>query len=251
MTVTANLLKLFRVDQQLRGLQTRLQAADRFHQEQLRLLRELEGKHGTLSKQLVTLKASVASQENEAATVDTRMAALREQMNQARTNKEYSAFLAELNTLKAQKDGIEKGELEQMEKVEALEKQVGELAVQAKERTLIVDRAKSDRDAKESEIAGRLAELRGQREAVAKEIPPTSLKEYQELLDRRGDDAMSHVEVLDRRNHEWTCGSCMMALPMETINSLSRGHLTRCAACRCFLYTEEDVVSKKKQAVDA
>lgn len=255
MTVTAKLLKLFRVDQQIRGLRGRLDAAERFLAVQSEQLKELTARHKALALQLKQLKTAVSSDEGEAARIETRMNALREQMNASRTNKEYSAFLNELNLLKAQKDEVEKNELGSMEKVETLQKQVSEVESQKAERDKIVAQATTDRDARAAEIKDRLNELTAQRVVLAKEVPADLMKQYEELVRRVGDEAMSHVEVLDRRNHEWTCGSCQMALPVETINSISGGRFTRCSACGCILYTEEDVVSKtvkktKKQAAN-
>lgn len=256
MTVTAKLLGLFRVDQQIRGLRSRLDTAERFLRLQQAQLDELTSKHKSTSASLKQLKTAVAGEEGEAARIDARINALREQMNAARTNKEYSAFLNELNVLKSQKDEIEKAELGEMEKVEAAEKALAEIEKQRAEREAIVKQASSDRDARNAEIKDRLAELTAQREGLVKEVPADAMRIYAELLQRQGEAAMSHVEVLDRRNHEWTCGSCQMTLTVETINSVSGGKLTRCGACGCILYTEEDVVaktvktSKKKHAAE-
>lgn len=245
MTVTASLLRLFRVDQQLRGLQTRLHAADRFLAEQERQFKELDVKHSALVTQLRQIKAAQGGYEGEVATVDARVATLREQMNAARTNKEYSAFLTELNTLKAQKEALEKDQIDSMEKIEALGKQIESATSQRGERTKMVEKARSDRSTKEAEIKDRVAELRTQRAALAKEVPADVLAILEDLIARRGDEAMAHVEVLDRRNHEWTCGACMMALPVQHINAIAAGKFTRCSNCQCILFTEEDVVSKK------
>ncbi|MCW5766167.1 MAG: hypothetical protein KIT68_09360 [Phycisphaeraceae bacterium] len=244
MSVTAKILKLFRADQQIRGLRGRLDAAERFLSVQAQQLGEIEKKHGALSAMLKQLKATVAGDEGEAKRIDARIDALREQMNAARTNKEYTAFLNELNLLKAQKDEIEKNELASMEKVEAVEKQVAEVQGQKAEREKIVAQARADRDARAAEIKDRLDELTGQRSELVKDVPAEQLRIYDELVRRLGDQAVSNVEVLDRRNHEWTCGSCQMALPVEKINGISAGRFTRCSACGCILFTEVDVVAK-------
>jgi hypothetical protein len=58
---------------------------------------------------------------------------------------------------------------------------------------------------------------------------------------------MAHVEELDRRHHEWTCGACQRVLPVETLNHIHAGRLVRCANCRAYLYTDrevDDIVSK-------
>lgn len=241
MTVTAKLLSLFRVDQQLRGLRTRLDAAERFLSIQVEQHKELDAKHAAIAAQVRSSKSAIGSDESETATIDARMATLREQMNAARTNKEYSAFLTELNSLKTQKDAIEKRELEQMEKLQALEKQALELATKRDERVKIVDTAKSDRDAKAAEIQGRLDELTAQRSKLAADVPKDALRVFEELVRARGDEAMAPVEVLDRRAHEYTCAACQMTLPVETLNHIVKGTLVRCANCQCILFSDAEL----------
>lgn len=248
MTVTAKLLRLFRVDQQLRGLRTRLDAADRFLATQSALLAELDTRLDALTVQVRSAKAAIGNDESETATIDARMATLREQMNSARTNKEYAAFLSELNALKAQKDGIEKRELEQMERLQGLEKQHAELTAQQAERVKVVEQARAERGQRESEIRGRLDELAAQRAAAAADVPADALKVFEDLVRARGDDAMAQVEVLDRCAHEYTCGACQMTLPVETLNHIVKGTFVRCATCQCILYSAEELDLHKKPA---
>ncbi len=256
MTVTARLLSLFRVDQQLRGLRTRLDAAERFLKTQSDQAKDLDAKLIATQTQARQAKASIGTDEGETAAIDARVATLREQMNGARTNKEYSAFLTELNTLKVQKDTIEKRELDQMERLQALEKQVAELEGQQAERAKIVEKARAERDQKASEISVRLNELTSQRGTLAADVPKDALRVFEELVTARGDEAMSHVEVLDRRAHEYTCASCQMTLPVETLNHIVKGTLVRCANCQCILFAESELdlhkpTPSKKKAKEA
>jgi len=252
MTVTAQLLKFFRVDQQLRGLQTRLTAADRFLVEQERQHEEIDSKHGKLTTTLRQSKAAQIAAETEAAAIETKMAALREQMNVSRTNKDYTVYLSELNALKVRKDEHEKSALAHMEQIESMTTEQAETETAKGQRAGMVSKAKSQRTVQENEIKDRCDELKGQRAALAKDISPSNLKLLEELISRRGDDAMSHVEELDRRNHEWTCGACNMAVTVQVINQITQGTLTRCTNCGCILFTEdlEDVKSKKAKQAD-
>ncbi len=246
MSVTAKLLSVFRVEQMLRGLKSRLTAAEKFLVDQERLLKVVDAETTKAAAELKQLKTSIAGEEGETASIDSRMEKLREQMGISKTNKEYSAFLAELNALKEKKEAIEKNELEEMSKVEELQKKNDERAAARDERAKIVERARADRDAKAAEIKDRVAELTAQRDALAKDIPAEAMKMLSDALALHGDEAMSAVEVVDRRNHEWSCSNCQMTLPVETVNAISMHKLTRCISCKCVLFTEEDVVSKKK-----
>src|SRR6185295_7164516 len=117
------LLRVFRVDQQLQGLQSRLRAAEKFLEEQTKQLQQIETKRDTVHTQLKQMQATVADHEGEMARLDARVEQLREQMNAARTNKEYKAFLTEINTIKADRSAAETAALEVMTKADELKKQ--------------------------------------------------------------------------------------------------------------------------------
>ena len=95
MTVTAKLLKLFRVDQQLRGLKTRLTEADRFLSVQDKHLKAIEATHTANDAQLKKAKIAQQADETEAQSVGERMDLIRTQMDAAGNSKLYAAFLNE------------------------------------------------------------------------------------------------------------------------------------------------------------
>jgi predicted nucleic acid-binding Zn-ribbon protein len=240
MSVTLQLLKLFQVDKQLRGLRSRLDGAEKFLAQQKAQLKEIDDKKNSLDAQVKQLRASQANDEGEAARVETRINTLREQMNSMKTAKEYGAAVSELNNYKEAKTKAEESALESMTKVEQLEGQLAELKKQREERAKLVAQADTDRTAREAEIKDRLEELKAQRAALAKDIPQDALNILEGLIKMRGDDAMCSVEILDRRNHEYSCSGCMMTLPVEVVNTMLAGRLTRCVSCSCIVYTEEE-----------
>ena len=80
MSVTAKLLSVFRVEQMLRGLKSRLTAAEKFLAEQERQLKVVDADFVKTAAELKQLKTSIAGEEGETASIDTRMDKLREQM---------------------------------------------------------------------------------------------------------------------------------------------------------------------------
>lgn len=241
MSVSQQLLELFRVDKQLRGLRNRLDAAEHFLSQQSRQLDELDASKRDLEQQLKGLKASLSNEEGEAARVEKKLASVREQMNSAKNSKEYNAFLAELNNYKQEKGEYETHALEAMSKTEQLAAQLQTVAAQHAERAKIAAQAKAERDARHAEIKDRLSELAAQRDSLASNIPAATRLEFEQLIKARGDEAMAHAEVIDRRSHECSCSACMMAIPVEAVNALLSGKLTKCPSCRCFLYMEQSV----------
>lgn len=241
MTVTEKLLKLFLVDKQLRGLQGRLQSAERFLNEQNSQLQLIDTKRGALEGQIRQATAAGAEHEGEAKRLEARMNTIREQMNSAQTNREYKAFLTEVNTLKADKDRFEASAIEVMEKVEQLRKQLDELNVQRADREKVRAVAEEDCKKRAEEIKDRLAELKTERSHLASDVPKDALGTFERLVELRGDDAMAHIEIHDRKRHEFNCGACMMTVPVEIVSGLlGAGRMARCVSCGCILYLSEE-----------
>lgn len=249
MDLTAKLLKVYLVDKQLRGLQSRLRAAERFHTDQSTQLQQIDTKKGSLESQLRQMQAVIADNEGEMKRLDERMATIREQMNTAQTNKEYKAFLTEMNTFKAERDRLETSALEQLTKAEELKKQVTELSGQREEREQVQKVAAGEKTQRADEIKDRVEELKNQRKLATADVPPDVLAKLELLIKQRGDEAMAPIEVQDRKRHEYTCGSCMMSLPVESVSGLmSSGKLTFCVSCQCILYLDEEAAKAMQPA---
>lgn len=240
MNVTEKLVKLFQVEKQIRGLRSRLDAAERFLAEQTKELAALDARKATLETQSRTLTAQASDHEGEMKRLDARIATIREQMNSSQTNKQYQAFLVEANNHKADRDKIETVALEVMSRAEDARKNAAESLTLRAEREKICKVARAERDARHQEIQSRLDELQKEREIMAGDIPPPAMSVLTMLLKNHGEDAMASVQVEDRKRHEYTCGSCQMSIPIEAVSVLrSSGSLTRCVSCQCILFLDE------------
>jgi len=242
MSETAKLYRVFLVEKQIRGLRSRLRTAERFLKHQEHLLGRASADHKSADEKHRRVRASILERENENQTIDERIEHLRAQMNEAKTNREYKAFLTEVNTFKAQKEQVEAAELELMTEAEELAGSLEELALQVAEREKMVEHARSECAERESEIKDRLTELEGKYTEARSDAPDDALRHYDELLERNpDDDPMASVEINDRKRHIYTCTSCMIELPKEVVSALlSHGGMTRCPSCDVILYLEED-----------
>ena len=239
MSVTSQLLCVFRVDNEIRGLQSRLESAERFLGEQTRKLAEIGTQSESLQSQIRQLKASAANAEGESARLKVHIDDLREKMNNASTNKEYKAFLSEVNNLKEQRAVHDEQAIEQLEKIDELQTKFDEMESSKSERDKVRGVAESDRQKRADEIADKLAELRSKRIELITDVPKNALEIYDELLENRGDDAMAPLEIVDRKRHEYVCGSSMMSVPIEVAASLIQGKLTISPNDGCILYLTE------------
>ncbi|MCA9280778.1 MAG: hypothetical protein H6812_08830 [Phycisphaeraceae bacterium] len=242
MAVTAKLLRLYRVDQQIRGLRSRLDAAERYLRSQDHQLSEIDKSLKTLKAQAQKLEAEAANDENEMKAAEQRIAMLRERMNKAQTSKEHSAILTEINTLKADKGLVETRALESMTKVDEIREQVAQKNAEHAERSKVRGVALTDRDARAAEIKDRLAELEGERKAALAEVPGDALASYNELMDLGIEDIMAAVEEIDRKRMEYNCGACYTMLPAEHVNVvLRRVEYTQCPNCKAILYMADEM----------
>ncbi|MBL9002227.1 MAG: hypothetical protein JNK25_13930 [Phycisphaerae bacterium] len=240
MDVTAQLLRVYHVDKQIRGLQSRLGTAEKFLQTQVKELALIDARMAALGSTLTQQTVIAADQEGETKRLDERMAVIRGQMDKAQTNKEYQAFLTELNTYKAQRDKFETTAIEALAKAEEIRKQLADLEVVRADREKVREHAAKEREERFKEIEGRLNELKSERAACVAEVPSNVMSMFQRLLDLRGDSAMGTVEVIDRKRHEYNCSACMMAIPIDAVSGLiSNGRLTRCSSCECVLFLDE------------
>lgn len=245
MTVTQKLLKVFLVDKQLRGLQSRLRTSEKYLAEQSSQLGALDTRKTSLETQVRQMTALAHEKQSEVSRLDEKLKVVRERMDSAQTNKDYKGFLTELNTYKDERDKYETEALEQMGKVDEQKKQLAEIDGQRDERQKLVKIAQDERDRRAAEIKDRLDELTRERAALTADIPKDALHTFEQLVRARGDDAMAQIEIQDRKRHEYNCGSCMMSIPVETFSAvLGSGRLTTCVSCGCLLYvTEEDAKS--------
>ena len=241
MSVTRQLLAVFRVDKEISGLQSRLTAAERFLTEQTKKLADIGAQAESLNAQIRQLKASSSNAEGESERLKGHIDELREKMNNSTSNKEYKALLSEVNNLKEQRSVFDEQGIEQLEKIDQLTKQLEELEAAKAEREKMREVAENDRQQRADEIADKLSELRSKREELIAEVPKDALRTYEELLDSRGEDAMAPLEIVDRKRHEYVCGSSIMSVPVEVAASLIQGKLTISPNDGCILYlTEED-----------
>ncbi len=241
MSVTRKLLSVFRVDQQIQGLQSRLEGAERFLAEQTRQLAALGTEKDSLQTQLRQLTASESNAEGESTRISVHIDELREKMNNANTNKEYKAFLSEVNNLKEIRSTHEEQAIEFLEQIETINKKLEEINASHAEREKVRKLAEDQRQERSDEIADKLAELKAEREKLVVEVPKDALAIYTELLEMRGEDAMAPLEIEDRKRHEYVCGSSMMSVPVEVAASLMQGKLTISPNDGCILYLTAEV----------
>lgn len=243
MELMESLLKLSQVDAQVRGLRSRLQSAQRYLDTQTRQLGDLNQQLQELQTRRKHMQATIANHESEMATIDERIEKLRDELNSSVTNKQYSAVLTELNTIKANRSEIETQEIGELELVESVEAEIKTIQSHIEERSKMRDLAAVQLKECESEIGQRLVELETEREQAADDVPMKALDIFDTLADIYEGEAMASIKEVSFRHREYACGACNIQLPFETVSVLMGGVSTvvRCTACTRILYLQDEV----------
>jgi len=220
----AKILELEHRQKQIPGLiRTEQQAVERASQNLARKAAELKD-----------LKAKTALQETEFRAAEEAVIKLRNQINQARSNKEFQALQHEILSKEADNQRLEDAVLLQMQKVDNVAEERDALADARKQaETRLTEKvAALEKDAADAE--SRVRKLNAQRSVATKNVPAEILGKYERLIARRGQTAM--VAVVNG-----TCQGCFMTMRPETMAQLKKAiDLVACHSCGRILYLEEE-----------
>jgi predicted nucleic acid-binding Zn-ribbon protein len=150
---------------------------------------------------------------------------------EVKTNKEYSAVLAEIETLKVEKGRVEEEILALMETQERMTREIAEAEVRLKRHT---EEARAQQAAATEELRALEADLalvRAERESLAKDIPRDSMAQYARLLKGRGGLAVAVVGA------NGICTGCRLSLTPQRFNELRQSsQILTCESCGRILY---------------
>src|SRR3954462_4621250 len=124
------LVKLFQADQKLREAQGRLDATTKNVRIQDRRVRDLNDRIAETTSTLKAQQARAANMDLDLKTRDAHIEKLRTQQQQAKNNKEYQAFLIEINTGKVDRNKIEEDALKVLGDIERLQGELKEMHAQ-------------------------------------------------------------------------------------------------------------------------
>lgn len=162
---------------------------------------------------------------------------MRNHLNQARTNKEYAAILAELNNEKADVTKLEARVLEMMQ---AVEQQQGALAERDKQESNEVERLKAleaQMAQTQQSFSDKLGQLEAARKAAIEPIDADALRLFDRLSERYDGEAMAEIERTHPSRDEFICNGCFMSLTPEVANAaLTRDAPVTCPNCGRILW---------------
>jgi predicted nucleic acid-binding Zn-ribbon protein len=179
------------------------------------------------------LLAKTSLRENDLQAAEQAVIRFREQIGQAKSNKEFQALQHEILSKEADNARLEDAVLLQMQKSDQKKGERDAVAAELKEAE---NRIADECAALEQELGGlasTIKKLRTKRGAAKTGVPADILAKYDRLIERRGQTAM--VAVING-----TCQGCFMQLRAEAMAHLKKGtDLVFCHSCARILYLDE------------
>jgi hypothetical protein len=236
------LVKLYQADQKLREAQARLDAVSRNARIQERRVNDLTERlrlgQGTLKEQ----QSQAGNLELDLKTRDAKIERLRAQQQNAKNNREYQAFLIEINTEKLDKGKTEESLLKVMETVEKSQADIKELATSLEAEKSKLESIQQEIGDQVKELQSEIDSLKPARDSAAAAVSPSARQAFERLADRFEGEAMSALAKPDRRREEYVCTACNMDLVTDVYNKLhSRDDLMFCPSCHRILYIPADL----------
>ena len=230
--VLHGLVKLQSVENRLRAVQSKLARCRRtviFQENQLRSLQNsLEAKQ----EEIKLSRVQSDRLELELKDKDAYIAKMRAALNLAKTNKEYSAILTELNTSKADNSKIENQALDLLKNIETDEALCGEIQTQIDEQKAKLNEIRKQAEIQSIEYEDQINDIRVEWDKGAKVIPPETLAIFERVAETYDGEALAAAEQQDERVQLFSCGGCFMGLTAETINQLmTKDDIIRCPNC--------------------
>jgi predicted nucleic acid-binding Zn-ribbon protein len=217
---------------------------DKFRQQRRELPVELEALEEEFSQaeseleareaELKSLKVDINSAEGKTAQLDESQSKYKQQLLAVKTNREYSALLTEIESVKREKEELEETIIQNMSKVEEVEAAISG----QKEKK---DEIKGRVDEKNKELAGQLKELDDEigvreqkREALTVRLPKNVMGLYDRIMSSKMTRAVVNV-----RNG--SCGGCFAHIPLQKVADIRIGQrIHTCDHCGRMLYYNED-----------
>lgn len=223
------LLQVQELDVQLKEMERELTDIPARKQEEEDRLKNHKAALAEAQEGLKRLQAELRENENEGGSLEEKIAKLRTQQMQLKTNKEFKAMEMEIDAVKAQITRLEDGELELMEQIEVAQADVAQRGSDLKEEEAAVQEDIKVLDERIAGIECDVAALRERRQSMTEPVNPEWLQQYERLNTRRN-PAMVAV-------NDGICGGCHLQLPPYIINDTKKADLlVACPFCGRIVY---------------
>jgi predicted nucleic acid-binding Zn-ribbon protein len=232
--------RLQKVETQLSEIRRRQRAKSRGITTHRKRLEALEAEQQAKSEEFRRQQMAADRIDRDVKTREAEIAKLRTALNTAKTNKEYSAILTQLNLSKADARKLEKEGLDALTKVDEIRAQRDEIAQQAETERSRLREVQAESDAVLRDTSAMADQLQAQRDQAAAGISSHILQLFERVAEHHDGQAMARVVRSHPKREEFLCDGCHMSVPLEVVNALrTKDEVQQCVVCGRLLYIEQ------------
>ncbi len=157
------------------------------------------------------------------------------QLSAIKTNKEYSAKLSEIESIKADKSVFEEKILISYDAADVVQKEIDKEKIIVGEKEIIFLSKKREVEDEVKIMEDRIKVLGSQRKQTLDGIDPNCLGRYEKILHHKDGLAIAPLKGN-------SCGGCFMNVTQQQINAFKmHDQLVVCEMCQRILYIEDDL----------
>jgi len=155
------------------------------------------------------------------------------QIYDVKSNKEYSAMVAEIANIKSKINDTETEILVAMDELEVLTAEAGIADDIFKKEELEIVRLKAILNDEMKRLEEELQKAKTDLDAARQAVPAGIKSEYDRILEFTGSTV---VAPATKRGDYYSCGGCFMQIPPQTVTELRKGNIFQCEACARLIY---------------
>lgn len=163
-----------------------------------------------------------------------KIAKLKAQLGEIKTNREYTAMISEIENGKADKAGAEEKILILMDQCEAAEKEIDKEKVNVAATEKVFNAKKKEVEDEIAVIKDKIRVLESKRDQLKPDVEKQQLSLYEKIVAHK--EGIGIVPVINKD----TCGGCYIQLMPQQINAILMGNqIVQCESCQRILYSED------------
>lgn len=236
------LVTLQAIENELRTITLRLQKTRRKVNLQEQRIQQLTAAHQAKQEEIKITRLQSSKLELELKSRDEEINKYRVALNNAKTNKDYSAILTRINTDKADKAKLEEQVLTLMTQIETAQNLSRQIEKDLSEEKGKLDAIKAESAAGVAQLEKSLADVQSRKTEALEAVGPAERDLFERLAQRYNGEVLVTVEApTGRRNSDRTCGGCYMGVTLECVNSLmTRDEVVTCPSCGRILVLDKN-----------
>ncbi|MBI5724964.1 MAG: hypothetical protein HZA50_13470 [Planctomycetes bacterium] len=230
--ILEGLLNLQTIERQLTLVKAKLKTRQNAVAFQQRRIEQAQADHLALQDKATQRRKDADGLELDLKTKEEQVARYRIALNTAKTNKEYSAILTQINTIKADNARIEEEVLRIRVEIDSVGAEAQKAAQQVLHEQERLKEVQATNTAELDKLNAMHSELAAKRQEAAKDVARDILATFDRLSEQYEGEAMAAIEIHGKRPpFEYVCGGCYMGLNAEHANALSSPELDQVRTC--------------------